>query len=224
MLARVTLAACATALLAAPAAAQSSVEAFYKGRTVELVVGTLPGGGYDLYGRLVARYLGRHIPGPADRDRAQHAGRRPSAHGELALQRRAARRHGARHHAAIDRDRAGARHRRRAVRRRQVHLYRPRRAGGRGHLRLAHLEDPIDRRRAHARDHHGRLRRRLADGVLPQGAQRARRHQIPRGRGLPRRVGDRACRPAWRGRGRHQGVGVVQDRQRRNGCARRRPR
>ena len=49
--------------LAAPALAQSSVEAFYKGRTVELVVGTLPGGGYDLYGRLVARYLGRHIPG-----------------------------------------------------------------------------------------------------------------------------------------------------------------
>ncbi len=49
--------------LAAPAAAQSSVEAFYKGRTVELVVGTLPGGGYDLYGRLIARYLGKHIPG-----------------------------------------------------------------------------------------------------------------------------------------------------------------
>ena len=63
MLARVTLAACVTAMIAAPAFAQSSVEAFYKGRTVELVVGTLPGGGYDLYGRLVARYLGRHIPG-----------------------------------------------------------------------------------------------------------------------------------------------------------------
>src|SRR5262249_4270123 len=60
---RVMLAACAAVLLAAPAHAQSSVEAFYKGRTVELVVGTLPGGGYDLYGRLVARYLGKHIPG-----------------------------------------------------------------------------------------------------------------------------------------------------------------
>ena len=63
MLARVTLAVCAAAVLGAPAHAQNSVEAFYKGRTVELVVGTLPGGGYDLYGRLVARYLGRHIPG-----------------------------------------------------------------------------------------------------------------------------------------------------------------
>jgi tripartite-type tricarboxylate transporter receptor subunit TctC len=67
MLARVMLAACAAVSPAAPvhaqSSAQSSVEAFYKGRTVELVVGTLPGGGYDLYGRLVARYLGKHIPG-----------------------------------------------------------------------------------------------------------------------------------------------------------------
>jgi tripartite-type tricarboxylate transporter receptor subunit TctC len=53
----------ALVLPAVPAAAQSSVETFYKGRTVELVVGTLPGGGYDLYGRLIARYLGKHIPG-----------------------------------------------------------------------------------------------------------------------------------------------------------------
>jgi tripartite-type tricarboxylate transporter receptor subunit TctC len=58
------LAGCALAtLLAAPALAEPSVEAFYRGKTVELVVGTLPGGGYDLYGRLIARYLGRHIPG-----------------------------------------------------------------------------------------------------------------------------------------------------------------
>jgi tripartite-type tricarboxylate transporter receptor subunit TctC len=49
--------------LVTPAAAQSSVEAFYRGRTVEVVIGTVPGGGYDLYGRLIAQYLGRHIPG-----------------------------------------------------------------------------------------------------------------------------------------------------------------
>jgi tripartite-type tricarboxylate transporter receptor subunit TctC len=49
--------------LVTPAAAQSDVEAFYKGRTVEVVIGTVPGGGYDLYGRLIAQYLGRHIPG-----------------------------------------------------------------------------------------------------------------------------------------------------------------
>lgn len=45
------------------AAAQSPIEAFYKGRTVEIVIGTVPGGGYDLYGRLLARWLGKHIPG-----------------------------------------------------------------------------------------------------------------------------------------------------------------
>lgn len=51
------------ALLAAPALAQPAVEAFYRGRTVEMVIGTQPGGGYDLYGRLIARYIGKHIPG-----------------------------------------------------------------------------------------------------------------------------------------------------------------
>jgi len=38
-------------------------EAFYRTKTMELYVGTDPGGGYDLYGRLVARYMGKHIPG-----------------------------------------------------------------------------------------------------------------------------------------------------------------
>jgi tripartite-type tricarboxylate transporter receptor subunit TctC len=57
------VAASALALSATPAAAQSAVEAFYKGRTVEMIIGTTPGGGYDLYGRLIARYVGRHIPG-----------------------------------------------------------------------------------------------------------------------------------------------------------------
>jgi len=50
-------------LVATPALAQPSVEAFYKGRTVEMVIGTQPGGGYDLYGRLIARSIGKHIPG-----------------------------------------------------------------------------------------------------------------------------------------------------------------
>ena len=48
---------------ASPALAQSAVENFYKGRTVEIIIGTTPGGSYDLYGRLIARNLGRHIPG-----------------------------------------------------------------------------------------------------------------------------------------------------------------
>lgn len=36
---------------------------FYTGRTINLVVGTEAGGGYDLYGRVVARHIGRHILG-----------------------------------------------------------------------------------------------------------------------------------------------------------------
>ncbi len=37
--------------------------AFYAGKTVELDIGYSVGGGYDLYGRLLARHLGKHIPG-----------------------------------------------------------------------------------------------------------------------------------------------------------------
>ena len=47
----------------APACAQTSVEQFYRGKTVTIVVGSAPGGGYDLYARLVQRHLGRFIPG-----------------------------------------------------------------------------------------------------------------------------------------------------------------
>src|SRR4051812_264471 len=46
-----------------PACAQDSVASFYKGRTVTIVAASSPGGGYDLYARLIARVLGRHIPG-----------------------------------------------------------------------------------------------------------------------------------------------------------------
>jgi hypothetical protein len=45
---------------AGPAAAEDK---FYVGKTIELLIGFSSGGGYDLYGRTLARYLGRHIPG-----------------------------------------------------------------------------------------------------------------------------------------------------------------
>lgn len=47
----------------APALAQNSVEEFYRGKTVDLIIGYSPGGGYDQYARLVARHLGQYIPG-----------------------------------------------------------------------------------------------------------------------------------------------------------------
>lgn len=40
-----------------------AVTDFYRGRTLTLVVGYGPGGGYDVYARLIGRYLGRYIPG-----------------------------------------------------------------------------------------------------------------------------------------------------------------
>ncbi len=39
------------------------VEDFYKGKTIDLVIGYSPGATYDLYARMVARHLGDHIPG-----------------------------------------------------------------------------------------------------------------------------------------------------------------
>lgn len=42
---------------ASPVAAQESEEGFFKGKTVKLVVGYGPGGGYDVYARMIAPYL-----------------------------------------------------------------------------------------------------------------------------------------------------------------------
>jgi tripartite-type tricarboxylate transporter receptor subunit TctC len=49
----------ALAFLAAPGKAQD----FYAGKTINLIVGYSAGGGYDQYARLLARHLGRFIPG-----------------------------------------------------------------------------------------------------------------------------------------------------------------
>src|ERR1700722_20216123 len=61
------IAAAATAMRAAalmvvagqPGAAQSD----FGGKTISLYIGTGPGGGYDTYGRLVARHIGRQLAG-----------------------------------------------------------------------------------------------------------------------------------------------------------------
>jgi tripartite-type tricarboxylate transporter receptor subunit TctC len=49
-------------LLPAAAPAQSPAE-FYKGKNVDLYIGYSVGGGYDVYARMVARHMGKHIPG-----------------------------------------------------------------------------------------------------------------------------------------------------------------
>lgn len=39
------------------------VASFYKGKQVSIIVGSSAGGGYDLYGRLLSRHMGKHLPG-----------------------------------------------------------------------------------------------------------------------------------------------------------------
>jgi len=38
-------------------------EEFYKGKRIRIIVGSTPGGGFDTYARLIARHLGKYIPG-----------------------------------------------------------------------------------------------------------------------------------------------------------------
>jgi tripartite-type tricarboxylate transporter receptor subunit TctC len=53
----------AFALAAKAVAQQDDVAAFYRGRTVQAVVGYTPGSTFELYLRTFARHLGRHVPG-----------------------------------------------------------------------------------------------------------------------------------------------------------------
>src|SRR5436190_3564157 len=47
-----------------PARAQAdAVAEFYRGKTVNIIVGYSAGGGYDLYARALARHMPRHLPG-----------------------------------------------------------------------------------------------------------------------------------------------------------------
>jgi tripartite-type tricarboxylate transporter receptor subunit TctC len=48
------------------ASAPAWTEDFYKGKRINLLVGYAPGGSYDATARLLARHIGRHIPGNPD--------------------------------------------------------------------------------------------------------------------------------------------------------------
>src|SRR5262245_245064 len=57
------ISAVAALLAAAGDAAAQPVEQFFARKTVTITIGYTAGGSYDLYGRMVARHLGKHIPG-----------------------------------------------------------------------------------------------------------------------------------------------------------------
>src|SRR5262249_22262984 len=50
------------AVACASASAQTAGD-FYRGRTINLVVSTSVGGGYDVLGRAIGCFLGKHVPG-----------------------------------------------------------------------------------------------------------------------------------------------------------------
>src|SRR5687768_1407346 len=53
-----------TAVMVITGAAQAQTGAeFFKGKTVNYIVATAPGGGYDVAGRLVAEYMQKYLPG-----------------------------------------------------------------------------------------------------------------------------------------------------------------
>ena len=57
--------ACLTALLLAtllPAVPAAAAD-YFAGKSIDLLIGAPPGGGYDIYARALSRHMGRHIPG-----------------------------------------------------------------------------------------------------------------------------------------------------------------
>ena len=89
-------AAAAAALLIAcagvPATAQSP-EAFFKDRTIKIMVGHPPGGGFDAYARLAGDMLKKHIPGLSAVIVENKPGGGGSGRSVILLRHRRARRH-----------------------------------------------------------------------------------------------------------------------------------
>jgi tripartite-type tricarboxylate transporter receptor subunit TctC len=54
---------CAALVAASLAAATASADDFYKGKTIQFIIGSSPGGGFDTDGRIIARHIGDALPG-----------------------------------------------------------------------------------------------------------------------------------------------------------------
>ena len=60
---RTFAAAAATGLFILTFATPAAAAEFFAGKSIDLLIGAAPGGGYDIYARALGRHLGRHIPG-----------------------------------------------------------------------------------------------------------------------------------------------------------------
>ena len=54
---------CLIVLVNVPVFAALAQDNFFRGKTIRLIVGLAPGGGFDTYSRVIARHMGKHIPG-----------------------------------------------------------------------------------------------------------------------------------------------------------------
>ena len=63
MIVRIAAAAALFAAVAVDQARADAVADFYKGKQINVVVGYGPGGGYDVYTRLLLRHMPRYVPG-----------------------------------------------------------------------------------------------------------------------------------------------------------------
>ena len=166
-----------------PASAQTP-EQFYKGKSIDMIIGYPPAGSNDVYARLVARHLGKHIPGnPSIVPKNM-----PGAGSFLALAHvyNIAAKDGTvdRHRRADLGARRKARHPGRALQDRRAELDRPRRLAREHGVPLAHLAGEDLRRRAENGIETVRHRRRLHRVGLSARHQQRARHQVQADHGL----------------------------------------
>ena len=167
-------------VLIAETACGDPIADYYKGRTLTMIAAASAGGGYDVYGRLVAKYLSKHLPGQPKILMQFMPGAGGTQGGELSLQRLRARRLDPR--PAVERRTCipGARRYRGEVRRVEVQLHRPRRLDAVRHHGVAHRRREIARR--HEKEG-GRVRRHRQEPVELHGPDRPQEPVSPEGQG-----------------------------------------
>ena len=175
-----------------------------------MIIGYSPGGTYDLYARLVARYLGNYIPGKPLIVPRNMPGAGSRAAATWVYGHRAARRHGARHRRPVAVAAAGGGRQAHQVRHHEVHLHRQSERREQHHRGVAHVRHQDHRRRQAPRGDRGRDRR-LDLVAISQGDERAARHQIQDRPRLSRRQRRQPRAGARRGRRpRLQQLGLVE--------------